>query len=163
LVQLCPANPFTGVVIFLSEPGETPTWYAYGGTSLATPMFSGLWAMANQEAGEPLGQALLIYSPCRRARSSMSCQSVPPPTASIKQSATVTDSYNADQVTGSQAAPSIAVREDYFYVQDLPYAVSFGTESSLSTGTGWDDVTGVGTPNGQAVANYFAPAPSTVK
>ncbi len=29
----------------------------FGGTSLSCPMFSGLWAIANQAAGTPLGQA----------------------------------------------------------------------------------------------------------
>jgi hypothetical protein len=28
------------------------------------------------------------------------------------------------------------------------YALSFGTDSSLTTGPGWDNVTGLGTPNG---------------
>jgi hypothetical protein len=59
------ADPFTGVVMDLTEndvypPGE---WFAIGGTSVACPMFSGLWAIANQEAGMPLGQAAhYVYS-----------------------------------------------------------------------------------------------------
>ena len=32
--------------------------------------------------------------------------------------------------------------------------VTFGTDSSLTTGPGWDNVTGVGTPNGAA---FIAP------
>ena len=28
------------------------------------------------------------------------------------------------------------------------YALSFGTDTSLTTGPGWDNVTGLGTPNG---------------
>jgi subtilase family serine protease len=59
------ADPFTGGVIAISEPFVSPQleWTVYGGTSLATPMFSALWAIANQEAGVPLGQAAqYLYS-----------------------------------------------------------------------------------------------------
>src|SRR6202166_1701196 len=57
------ADPFTGAVILISIPGQLPeqTFQVVGGTSLATPMFSALWAIANQEAlaggGTELGQA----------------------------------------------------------------------------------------------------------
>ena len=46
------ADPFTGAAIVVSLPGQIPAavWQVFGGTSLATPMFSGLWAIANQEA-----------------------------------------------------------------------------------------------------------------
>jgi len=33
------------------------------------------------------------------------------------------------------------------------YVLTFGTDSSLKTGPGWDNVTGVGTPNGLAFIN----------
>ncbi len=53
------ADPFTGGIIAITTPGYYPpiSYTVYGGTSLATPMFSALWAIANQEAGVPLGQA----------------------------------------------------------------------------------------------------------
>jgi subtilase family serine protease len=46
------ADPFTGAVILISIPGQVPeqVYQVVGGTSLATPMFSALWAIANQEA-----------------------------------------------------------------------------------------------------------------
>jgi subtilase family serine protease len=59
------ADPFTGGVIVVSQPGQLPpqVWYATGGTELATPMFSALWAIASQEAGTALGQAApYLYS-----------------------------------------------------------------------------------------------------
>ena len=59
------ADPFTGVVIAISVPGQVPSlvWQVWGGTSVACPMFSGLWAIANQEAGSALGQAApYVYS-----------------------------------------------------------------------------------------------------
>jgi len=36
--------------------------------------------------------------------------------------------------------------------------VTFGTETSLVVKTGWDNVTGLGTPNPQAFADSFNPA-----
>jgi hypothetical protein len=35
--------------------------------------------------------------------------------------------------------------------------LTFGTDSSLVTAPGWDNVTGVGTPNGQAFVNALVP------
>ena len=68
------ADPFTGGVIAITEPFVFPPveYQVYGGTSLATPMFSALWAIANQEAGVPLDKPLGTYIPCRRAPSRMS-------------------------------------------------------------------------------------------
>jgi hypothetical protein len=36
--------------------------------------------------------------------------------------------------------------------------VTFGTDTSLRTKIGWDNVTGMGTPNGQAFADFFTSA-----
>jgi len=35
--------------------------------------------------------------------------------------------------------------------------LTLGTDSSLTTALGWDNVIGVGTPNGQAFVNDLAP------
>src|SRR5215471_4551188 len=53
------ADPFTGVVILITVPGQLPpqVWQVFGGTSVACPMFSALWAIANQKAQAPLGLA----------------------------------------------------------------------------------------------------------
>jgi subtilase family serine protease len=40
---------------YQSFPGETPGWYPVCGTSVATPLFAGVVALADQEAGHPLG------------------------------------------------------------------------------------------------------------
>jgi subtilase family serine protease len=56
------ADPFTGGEIVTSSGGRLVV-QVIGGTSLSAPMFSGLWAIANQEAGMPLGQvAPYLYS-----------------------------------------------------------------------------------------------------
>jgi subtilase family serine protease len=177
------ADPYTGVAILISIPGIIPeqVWQVYGGTSVSCPMFSGLWAIANQEAGEPLGQAAqyLYTLPAGTITDVVPVGSTSNVSASIQES-TETNNYTASEVLGG-ATPSKFVSA----IWNLPYAldytevVSFGTDcstlpstdfdgtpcntsSALHTNVGWDNVTGVGTPNGQAFAEFFAPA-ATVK
>jgi hypothetical protein len=38
------------------------------------------------------------------------------------------------------------------------YVLTFGTDSSLTTGPGWDNVTGLGTPNGANFVTAVAAA-----
>ncbi|MGO9963925.1 MAG: S8 family serine peptidase [Acidimicrobiales bacterium] len=55
---------------YQSFPGETPGWYPVCGTSVATPLFAGIVALADQEAGHPLGllnPALYALSASRAA------------------------------------------------------------------------------------------------
>jgi hypothetical protein len=44
---------------------------------------------------------------------------------------------------------------DYPLTQDTTYVLTFGTDTGLTTAKGWDNVTGVGVPNGKAFADYF--------
>ena len=171
------ADPFTGVVIYLSEPGQSASWYEYGGTSLATPMFSALWAIANQEAGAPLGQAApyMYTMPAGTIYDIVPFGSSTNVTASIQESPTVTNTYTADQVMGGNPpATYYSGLWNYPFTQNFVLAVSFGTDcdtangfdivtqcdspSALTTTPGWDNVTGVGTPNAQAFADHFRPA-----
>jgi PAS domain S-box-containing protein len=43
------------------------------------------------------------------------------------------------------------------------YVLTFGTDSSLTTGPGWDNVTGLGTPNGATFVGNFVSATAPVK
>ena len=55
---------------YQSFPGVTPGWYSVCGTSVATPLFAGVVALADQEAGHPLGllnPALYALSASRAA------------------------------------------------------------------------------------------------
>ncbi len=170
------ADPFTGGVIAFSEPGESVSYFAYGGTSLATPMISGLWAIANEEAGFPLGQASqYVYTmPSSTIFDVTPLNSTTNVIASIKQSSTLTDSYDADAVMGGYAGTTLySGLWNYPDYNNIVLAISFGTDcttaygfgvvtecnssSALQTAVGWDNVTGVGTPNGQAFADWFAP------
>jgi subtilase family serine protease len=175
------ADPYTGAVIAISVPGSVPelVWQVWGGTSVACPMFSALWAIANQAAGAPLGQAApYMYSlPSGAVTDIVPVTAKHNVTASIAVSSTVTDTYNADAVLGGGAPGNfISAIWDYALLEDTALVISFGTDctagqtfgfitactssSSLHTVKGWDNVTGVGVPNGQAFVNVFTPPPA---
>jgi subtilase family serine protease len=122
-------DPTTGMLI-----GETQTFsdgvkydeFRLGGTSLASPLFAGMTALRAQKAGGRLG----ALNP------------------SIYANAT------SGAFTDVKGAPKDAanVRVDYVNGEDasdgLLYSVrTFNQDSSLAVKKGWDDVTGVGSPN----------------
>ncbi|HVR26803.1 MAG TPA: S53 family peptidase [Candidatus Polarisedimenticolia bacterium] len=159
------ADPFTGGVVLISEPTQLPEqiWFSVGGTSLSTPMFSALWAIANQEAGTALGQAApYLYSmPATTITDIVPYLPGHDVTAVIQDSSTVTHSYNPSDTL---AVLEPLFGEFYSAIWDDPAAentaltVSFGQNYYVKVGTGWDAVTGVGTPgNAQAFADWFAP------
>ncbi|MFF9757921.1 peptidase S8, partial [Streptomyces sp. NPDC014344] len=43
-------------MIHFTEDGKTPTWVPMAGTSLAAPLFAGIVADADQEAGDRVGR-----------------------------------------------------------------------------------------------------------
>src|SRR5580658_4428450 len=156
------ADPFTGAVILISIPGQLPeqVFQVVGGTSLATPMFSALWAIANQEAvaggGTELGQAApYLYSlPAGAVYDVAPVTSATNVTGSI-QDAKGTKAYSAKELVGGPRVEFYSAIWDYFSLADTALVLSFGTDSSLKPAVGWDDVTGVGTPNAQAFADFF--------
>jgi subtilase family serine protease len=171
------ADPYTGVVILITEPGQSPSqvYLAYGGTSVATPMFSGLWAIANEEAGAALGQAApYLYSlPAGAITDIVPVGSTSNVAATIHVNSSTVNSYTADQVLGGETDGSFySAIWDYPYNEDVVLAISFGTDcatvsgstetlctasGALQTAPGWDNVTGVGTPNAKAFADSFKP------
>ncbi|MGA9039588.1 MAG: S53 family peptidase [Terriglobales bacterium] len=175
------ADPFTGVAILISVPGQVPeqVWQVWGGTSVACPMFSALWAIANQEAGAPLGLAApYVYSlPAGAVTDIVPVGSKANVTASILD-ASGTTKYSADAILGgSGPGKFVSAIWDYAAIQDTALVISFGMDcsaigpyagtlctdpASLHTKPGWDNVTGVGTPNAQAFADSFYVAPASV-
>jgi subtilase family serine protease len=158
------ADPFTGAVILISIPGQSPeqVFEVVGGTSLATPMFSALWAIANQEAlaggGTELGQAApYLYSlPAGTISDIVPVTSATNVTGSIKDSAG-TKKYSAARLAGATPTEHLFVSAlwDIFTDEYTAAVVSFGTDPGLNIAPGWDNVTGVGTPNAQAFADFF--------
>ena len=136
-------------------------------------MFSALWAIANEKAeangGEPLGQAApyLYTLPSDAIFDVVPITSPDNVTASIQESVRKTKKYSVNQVLGGRSPVDFtsSIWDDPDS-QNLAYVVSFGTDcstlpllyqngtscrdpSALHTDVGWDNVTGVGTPNAQ--------------
>jgi subtilase family serine protease len=157
-------DPYTGVVVDLTDNGVYPPreWFPIGGTSVACPMFSALWAIANQEAGKPLGQAAqYVYS-----MPSSTITDIVPVESSTNVTGTVTDASGTTSYSASDlAAPLDGVTVFYDALWNIPLnlntveIVTFGTDTHLRTKPGWDDVTGMGVPDPKAFADFFHPAP----
>jgi subtilase family serine protease len=157
------ADPYTGAIITITEPGVYPSqvWGPAGGTSLACPMFSALWAIANQEAGEPLGTAgaYLYGMPEGTITDVVPVGSAANVAGTIHESSSQSTHYTAADL----AAPLNGTTTFYSVLWKDPqqlattFVLTFGTDTSLATTIGWDNVTGLGTPNGQAFADFFAP------
>jgi subtilase family serine protease len=123
------ADPTTGMLVGQTQlfPHHVITYgeYRIGGTSLASPLFAGMTALSLQDAGGS-GQGLLnpvIYSHARA----------------------FTDIAGPGADAGN-------IRPDYANGVDgsagILYSVrTFDQDSSLGVRRGWDDVTGLGSPN----------------
>ena len=147
------ADPYTGVpVIYTLFSNGGQVLQVYGGTSVACPVFSAIWSLANELAGKSLGQAAPIVAQLR----SPALLDVVPVTSPTNVFGLIVDSTG----TTSYAPPDLVpvVSEPKFVSAFRPRysgttinhvdVVSFGTDSSLRVEVGWDNVTGYGTPGG---------------
>lgn len=158
------ADPNTGVEVIVtpdSVPGNPVGVGIFGGTSLSCPTFSAFWAIANQayaaQGGGPLGQAApILYQLNNNAITDVNLSPIfmlpnvsgvilNPPKPPVFES----PAFLAQPVAGQQYLSTLfqsptSTRWDVF---------TFGTDSSLTTGPGWDNATGLGVPNGTAFIN----------
>ncbi|CAI7975025.1 Pro-kumamolisin, activation domain [Frankia sp. Hr75.2] len=136
------ADPYTGYLIGqtqrFSDGATRYVEYRLGGTSLATPLVVGIAVLANQLAGRPLGFA--NYSLYR-----------------LSNSPAFTDPKSSDRTT--------AVVDVYYANNEDPsggYGVAlrtFNRPQTINLRSGYDDVTGLGTPNGIAFVAGLANGP----
>ena len=148
------ADPFTGVEIIETVGGQLSVG-VIGGTSLATPVFSGVMAIAAQKAGHGLGQAAsLVYNLPAGAVTDV---------VAVGSPGNVTGVINGNPVSADALAAPLGNTTTYYSaLYNSPFStrwfvITFGTDTSLTTGPGWDNVTGVGTPNGANFINAIAP------
>jgi len=125
------ADPTTGMLV-----GETQTFpdgvyydeYRIGGTSLASPLMAGVQALATQAQGKRLGFANpRIYALARSGG---------------EEFTDVTPAHDADANVRPDYATGVNARDGILYS-----VRTFDDDASLETSRGWDDVTGVGSPN----------------
>lgn len=152
------ADPETGNEIVVtpdSISGHSQFVEVFGGTSLSCPMFSAFWAIANQAAaGGPLGQAApILYELSGNAITDVNVTTAstllnvtgiifnPPNPPTFESAAFLAQPLgNTKRFVSALFQSASSTRWDVF---------TFGTDSSLTTGPGWDNVTGLGTPNGE--------------
>ena len=147
------ADPFTGVEVIESFGGELFVGFA-GGTSLSTPEFSGIMAIAAQKAGHGLGQAAaLVYNLPAGAVLDIV------PVGSPNNATGVID---GNPISADDLAQPLGNTTTYYSaLYDSPYStrwfvLTFGIDTSLTVDVGWDNVTGVGVPNGANFINAIA-------
>ncbi len=63
--------------------------------------------------------------------------------------------YTAAQLVANPPEPFVSALWDAFNLQETAFVLSYDTDLGLHTNKGWDNVTGVGTPNGQTFADFF--------
>jgi subtilase family serine protease len=155
------ADPFTGVeIIFTADASGDLAIEVIGGTSVACPMFSGLWGIATQRAHHPLGQAApRLY---RLSRESGAITDIVNFSSPNNVTGTLTDANGTSTMRASELAAPLNNQPNFVSaLYNSPFStrwfvISFGVDSTLTTGPGWDVATGLGTPNGwnfvQAVA-----------
>jgi len=138
-----PGDPNTGLRIGETQVFPNGTYYdeyRLGGTSLSSPLLAGVLADAVQYAGHALGFINpLIYAD--------------------ENTAAITD-------VQPQAGPESTVRIDFanFLNSSQGYLTrlqTIGVPTTIWTRQGYDDVTGVGTPNGIAFLKAFTVSLST--
>ncbi len=173
------ADGNTGALIIESydQPAGVAAIEPVGGTSLATPMFSAVWAITNQWTVQNKGVSTSLGLAAGNLYTSLGIAGI----TDIQQS-----SYSSEQpsdVWGEYCVPgSVYSQCDLYTTDDLAgvpfnwgaapsfvsaqfadstasnanwYVLTFGTDSSLHTATGWDNVTGLGVPNGWNFVTAF--------
>ncbi|KRF27959.1 protease pro-enzyme activation domain-containing protein [Phycicoccus sp. Soil802] len=134
-------DPNTGMLV-----GETQTFpdgsqqyseYRIGGTSLASPLYAGMFALAQQKAGHAFGLANPVLYGARGSSIDITKTDL----------ATYPGDVRSDYVNGVDASAGYVYSERTF---DSDAALT------IHVRPGYDDVTGVGVPNGQAWLNAVA-------
>jgi subtilase family serine protease len=133
------ADPTTGMLI-----GQTQVFpdghsayaeYRIGGTSLASPLYAGMFALAVQKAGHEFGLANpVLYK-------------APANDITTADDSTYTGAVRVDFKNGVDATGGYVYSARYFDNE---------TGLTIHVANGYDDITGVGSPTGQAWLDYVS-------
>ena len=129
-------DPYTGMAIWITDQsvGDTaPESETYGGTSLATPLFAGIMADVDQ------ARAAAGHGPAGLASQYL----YDLPAGAVRD--IVAPSFGNPNESAAAGPDSRSLFYGSFYSGSL-FNVGFNSDTSLDTATGWDDVTGVGSP-----------------
>jgi subtilase family serine protease len=151
------SDPYTGFPIVITNGTQQEIEYGWGGTSLGCPIFSGFWAIANEKAGTPLGDAAPLIASLPYG----SIQDVLPKSDSTGHNVrgTITDQYGTAyylpfefflySLYGNTGFTSAFWPPDSTDLLDF----GFGIDTSLVVTKGFDNATGYGTPYGLTFVN----------
>ncbi len=163
------ADPYTGFPLIVTFEGDQMAIPGYGGTSLASPIFTAIWAIADQYNGGTLGFAAPAIAKLKPGEITdvvgTSSLNTSDPAGTIYDSNGATFYSALDLFANTSLGqtqtdfPSALWGENYNNL----FAISFGIDTSLTVTPGWDNVTGFGEPNGlpfiQAVTGKTKGAP----
>jgi len=153
------ADPYTGVEFIetFDAAGDQGVG-VIGGTSLSCPMFSALWGIVTQAAHHRMGQAApLLYNLGGNAITDIVPVDSRNDVTGTIEDASGTTNLNKWTLAGPlQNSPPFYSALYQGTASGRWYLVTFGTDSTLGTAPGWDNVTGVGTPNGPAFVYALA-------
>ncbi len=143
--------------LFVATSNGTQELGVVGGTSLASPIFTATWAIAeiaDQYNGSPLGFAAPAVSKLKPGQ----ITDVVPPAPSLNQydiTGSITTTSGTTTFTDASLFNTNLHTQTSFLSAIVPVlpgaayvALSFGTDTSLTVTPGWDNVTGWGEPNG---------------
>ena len=151
------ADPHTGAVIVYTDQFSGLVAESVGGTSLSCPIFSGFWALANQKAAHRLGQAAPIIAALAGTNALHDIVPVSSPSNVV---GTIIDTNGAQFYSAADLAAPLEGTTKFvsaFWQIGTEFVnLTFGTDTSLKTAPGWDDVTGFGTPVGLTFINAAA-------
>jgi len=153
------ADPYTGVPLIVTLSGQQVLFEGVGGTSLASPIVTGILAIATQKAGKPLGQA----APLIASLPAGAVTDILPLSSPTNLAGTIFDSNGATFYSPSYLfSPFIYPAQEGFISANWPFdaldaeAIAFSIDSSLAVTKGWDNVTGFGVPNGLTFIDAIA-------
>ena len=156
------ADPYTGFPLVITSGTTQYVEQGWGGTSLASPIFTAFWALANEKAGKSLGDAGIAVASLtaglidvkdRGGYNSL--------TDRYQKSDTDSKTYFAKRlfsILNPAKEPTFVsgVWDATAFSLNGWYGFAFGLDSSLTVGKGWDNATGFGTPDGLAFVNAAA-------
>jgi len=148
------ADPFTGFPVVATSFGEQVAYEGVGGTSLASPIFTAIWAIADQYNGSALGFAAPAIAKLKAGEITdvvgTSALNASDPAGTVYDTNGATFYSALDLFAGATLNQTQTQFPSALWPQryNSLLAISFGTDSSLTVTPGWDNVTGFGEPNG---------------
>jgi subtilase family serine protease len=148
------ADPFTGFPIIVTYQGEQLASPGFGGTSLASPIFTAIWAIADQYNGHPLGFAAPAIAALKQGEITdvvgTSSLNSSDPEGTINDANGTTYYSDLDLFGGAAPGQTQSQFPSALWGQNYNnlFAIAFGVDTSLTVTPGWDNVTGFGEPNG---------------